>query len=190
MRTFVANPDKEACLRAIDTSIASFPSHPSAVKAAALWTFVTLDRKNCEHVRWDHPYRIKHIPTSKYLTVVSVAEDGAGGAGSVTKHYVQLETEMANPQDQTFLVLSVEKPGDFVESSDVMIQLCHETSSGDRLYVRKGQQDTDDESRTQVYLGKFNHALLYLVCGKHTNSILLRSNYFLCVTYRRGAEQL
>jgi hypothetical protein len=158
MRTFVDDPDKEAFLRAIDPAIAA-ASHPNAVKAAALWTFVTLDRKNCEHVHWDKPYRIKHIPTSKYLTVVSVAEDRGA-----TKHYVQLEAEMANPSDQSFSVLAVEKPGDFVESSDVMVQLCHDTPGGQRLFVRKGKQEKGDASRTQVYLGKGN-AVLYCVCG-------------------------
>ena len=142
-------PDKEAHLQAVDASIASFASHPNAMKASALWTFVTLDRKNCEYVHWDKPYRIKHIPTSKYLTVVSIVEDDG-----VTKHFVQLEAEKPNPQEQTFLILAVEKPGDFVESSDVMIQLCHETTGGDRLYLRKGQQDYYDHSRTHLYLGK------------------------------------
>ena len=149
LRTFVDNPDREAHLRAIDPAVATFPHHPRAVKAAALWTFVTLDRKNCEYVHWNKPYRIKHIPTSKYLTVVSMVDDKGDG----DKYILELENEKANPKDQSFLILPVEKPGDYVESSDVMIQLCHETHRGEKLYLRKGSRDSVDEHKTSLYLG-------------------------------------
>ena len=152
MRTFVDNHDPSAYLHAVDHSI-PFANHPSAVKAAALWTFVTLDRKCCEYVHWEKPYRIKHIPTSKYLTVVAVVETGPKGHDR-TVYHLQLEVENPNPQDQTFQVLAVEKPGDYVESSDVMVQLFHNTCSGQRLYVRKGKEFENDYMRTKLYLGK------------------------------------
>lgn len=152
MRTHVTNRDPDAYLKAIDPSI-PFANHPSAVKAAALWSFVTLDRKSCEYVHWMKPYRIKHVPTSKYLTVVTVVEAGPQGEDITTRH-LQLEEENHNPQDQTFLVRAVEKPGEFVECSDVMVQLCHDAPGGQRLYVRKGKDDADDHQRTQLYLGE------------------------------------
>ena len=150
LRTFVDNVDKIVHLQEIDSSV-PYAGHPNAMKAAALWTFVTPDRKHCEHVVWNKPYRIKHIPTSKYLTVVSYADNNGS-----TKYSVELEDENANPHDQLFLVLAVEKPGEFVECSDVMIHLCHESVNGERLFVRKGHH-SEHKARTELYLGMQLH---------------------------------
>mmetsp|Transcript_17820 Transcript_17820/g.26308 ORF Transcript_17820/g.26308 Transcript_17820/m.26308 type:complete len:3025 (+) Transcript_17820:90-9164(+) len=122
-----------AYLETIDPDV-PFAHHPNALKAASLWAFETADRLSRDYIEWRKQYRIKHIPTNRFLTVLS--STAADGRNSYTLS-LRKEEEQITSSSQMFTILPVELSDGYVESSDVMIQLENTAPDGTKLYVRK-----------------------------------------------------
>lgn len=136
-----AGERRVAHLREIDRSI-PFASHPDAMRAEALWCFESVGRKTCEYMQWSREYRIRHLATSLYLSVVrSDDRSAAGEGGEETCGYeLALCPQEEDQRSQTFSILSMQPVGDLVATSDVMVQLRHSVGPSEYLFVRKARR--------------------------------------------------
>lgn len=142
------------CLRDIDPSI-PFPSHPDAITVETLWVFESIGHQTCEFMTWTREYRIKHMATNLYLTVIEEADVGgeSKGVDESCGYSLSIQPQSENQKIQTFSILCMQALDEYVQSSDVMIQLRYTIAPSEYIYVRKSPRKKNT-SVNGVFLSK------------------------------------
>jgi hypothetical protein len=121
-------------------------SHPSAFNSSAVWALEKMDRRSGGLIEYKNSrYRIRHVPTNKYLTVSDKefqSDQDIMKNGEEKKYKLDLldnEEKDASKISQLFTLLYVDKVSTYVPKEEVLVVLSHSNKNGD-YYVHVHQE--------------------------------------------------
>jgi len=121
-------------------------THPSAFNSSAVWALEKMDRRSGGFIEFKTvKYRIRHVPTNKYLTVSSEefqSDQDIMKNGDEKKYKLDLldnQEKDASSINQLFSLQYVDKASTYVPNEEVLVVLTHSNKTGD-YYVHVHQE--------------------------------------------------
>jgi hypothetical protein len=118
-------------------------SNPIHLSAKAVWCFEGLDRTRCTEVKWESPLRIRHVPTGKFLSVISnspaILSEPTEGVyyDSALVFDVDLdaeEGELGSASSMVFNLVATDVTSDTLKTVVSTVRLEHRTHTGRVLH--------------------------------------------------------